>query len=270
MGGHNDKERAGLGVILGRGMKQYHTGLDVGDVGKVVLLPGSPDRVPEMAKYLEDAREVAHHREFCAWTGRYGGELVSIVSTGIGGPSAAIAVEELAALGVTTFIRTGTCGLLQASMRRGTLVVVTGSVRGGGTTQAYVPTAYPAVADYRVVAALVEAARKRGAVCEAGISECKDAFYLEVPECLPLEKAARERWELWRRARVVATEMESDTVLVVAGLRGARAGSVLLGLGGCGGPDDMEPMNARELELLTCTALDAVVRLACAERDGAG
>ena len=143
-------------------MRQYHLDLDESDVGRYVLMPGDPHRVSTIAAYLSDAREMSFHREFCTWTGYLGQTRVSVVSSGIGGPSTAIALEELAALGVHTVIRTGTCGLLQPSDTRGTLVIATGCYRGGSTANAYVPLNYPAIADFELVEALCTAARSRG------------------------------------------------------------------------------------------------------------
>ena len=239
-------------------MKQYHIGLDCQDVGRYVLMPGDPHRVKEIANHLENAREMANHREFCAWTGQLGQTRVSVVSSGIGGPSAAIAVEELGALGVHTIIRTGTCGLLQPENKRGDIIIAAGCYRGGATANAYVPANYPAFADCRIVGALERSAADCGAPHRLGVIESKDAFFLESPACLPRAKEAADHWEMLQRAGVLATEMESDTIFVVARLRKIRAASVLFGLGSHHGVEDMRPMSGDELSLLCKVAVGAL------------
>lgn len=239
-------------------MRLYHTQLCPADIGKYVLMPGNPDRVEAMAQYLENPRFVMRNREYCTWNGEVSGQTVSIVSTGIGGPSAAIAMEELIELGAHTFIRTGTCGMLQPGSQRGDLFIPTGCVRGGGTTLAYVPVHYPAVAHPDLVLALKQAAFRHSARVQLGITECKDAFYLETPEMLPLCHQAQEQWQIWERANVLATEMESDTLFVIASIRSVRAASILFGLGSCDGTVAMSPMTQAETECLSRTAMDAL------------
>ena len=189
-------------------MRQYHLDLDESDVGRYVLMPGDPHRVSAIAAYLSDAREMSFHREFCTWTGYLGQTRVSVVSSGIGGPSTAIALEELAALGVHTVIRTGTCGLLQPSDTRGTLVIATGCYRGGSTANAYVPLNYPAIADFELVEALCTAARSRRA---SVLSKAKMLFFSNRPNICPASKkrrctgiscSAQEYWQpKWRAIR---------------------------------------------------------------------
>src|SRR5438874_4976459 len=144
------------------GEKKYHVGLAKGEVGDYVLVPGDPGRTPMIAKHLDDAREVAFSREYRTFTGTLDGVPVSSVSSGIGGPSAAIAVEELGELGAHTFLRVGTCGAAQPGIKRGELVIATGAVRSEGTPNGYVPLEYPAIADHKVVNACVEAASAAG------------------------------------------------------------------------------------------------------------
>ncbi|MBO5753006.1 MAG: nucleoside phosphorylase [Proteobacteria bacterium] len=239
-------------------MRLYHTQLCSSDIGKYVLLPGNPDRVEAMAQYLENPRFVMRNREYCTWNGEIAGQTVSIVSTGIGGPSAAIALEELIELGAHTFIRTGTCGMIQPNSQRGDLFIPTGCVRGGGTTLAYVPVQYPAVAHPELVQALKQAAKRYTHRAFLGITECKDAFYLETPEKLPLCQHAQDQWRTWERAQVLATEMESDTLFVIASIRNVRAASVLFGLGSCDGVVAMDPMTQAETECLSKTGIEAL------------
>lgn len=239
----------------------YHTQLCASDIGKYILLPGNPDRVEAMAQFLDHPHFVMRNREYCTWTGELEGQTVSIVSTGIGGPSAAIAMEELIELGAHTFIRTGTCGMLQPDSRRGDLFIPTGCVRGGGTTLAYVPVHYPAVAHPDLVQALKRAATRHATRVHLGITECKDAFYLETPEKLPLGAKAEEQWRVWERANVLATEMESDTLFVIASIRNVRAASVLFGLGSCDGVVAMSPMIETETRSLSLAGIDAIREL---------
>lgn len=239
-------------------MKQYHTQLCANDIGKYILLPGNPDRVKNMAQYLDNPHFVAQNREYCTWSGELLGEKVSIVSTGIGGPSAAIAMEELIELGAHTFIRTGTCGMIQPNHQRGDLFIPTACVRGSGTTRAYVPIEYPAVAHPDLVQALKIAATARHTRTFLGIAECKDAFYLETPEMLPRCQHAKEQWEIWKRANVLATEMESDTLMVIASIRNVRTASILFGLGSCDGVVEMSPMSGVETERLCRSGIDAI------------
>jgi len=222
---------------------QYHIKLSAGDVGGYALLPGDPGRVEIIAQHLERPRKVAANREFVTWVGELEGEPVAVSSTGVGGPSAAICVQELARIGVHTFLRVGTCGLLQIPRSQpGDLVVATASVRGGATPDAYVPLAFPAVADPDLVMSLRAAARGMGLRHHVGMIQCKDAFYLEEPACLPDGARVEAQWETWRRANVLASEMESDTLFVLGSIYGLRTGTLLLGLGGLFGGEDSEAM----------------------------
>lgn len=224
---------------------QYHIELGPGDPGRYVFLPGDPGRVERIARALDSPRLLVHHREYCTWVGELEGERVAVTSTGIGGPSAAIAVQELARVGATTFIRLGTCGLLQPPpMAPGDLIVATASVRGGATALAYVPDSFPAVAHPEVHAALMAAASDLGLRHHSGVIHCKDAFYLEEHDRLPDGARAKALWETWRRANVLATEMESDTLFVLGSIYGLRTGTLLVGLGGLFETDDTDVMGA--------------------------
>src|SRR5881398_3905060 len=151
------------------GEPQYHIRSKPGDVGEAVLLPGDPGRVESIARLLDHPRLIAHNREYITYTGDLGGRTVSVCSTGIGSPSTAIAVEELAAIGATTFIRVGTTGSIQSDVGFGDLVVATAAVRDEGTTPSYVPMSYPAVADFELVGAMLAAARVASQPAHAGI-----------------------------------------------------------------------------------------------------
>ena len=208
--------------------QQYHVELAKGDVGRYVILPGDPGRVETIAAFLDHPVKMASHREYVTYTGALDGVKVSVTSTGIGGPSAAIAVEELIAAGADTFIRIGTAGMIQDYFNLNDCIIATGAVRDEGTTRQYIPLAYPAVAHYQVVAALQYAAEKCGKVSHIGIVQSKDAFYGEAePESMPNEDMLRSQWNAWKRGQVLASEMEAAALFVVSSIRKARAGCVL-------------------------------------------
>ncbi len=208
--------------------QQYHVELAKGDVGRYVILPGDPGRVETIAAFLDHPVKMASHREYVTYTGALDGVKVSVTSTGIGGPSAAIAVEELIAAGADTFIRIGTAGMIQDYFNLNDCIIATGAVRDEGTTRQYIPLAYPAVAHYQVVAALEYAAEKCGKVSHIGIVQSKDAFYGEAePESMPNEDMLLSQWKAWKRGQVLASEMEAAALFVVSSIRKARAGCVL-------------------------------------------
>jgi uridine phosphorylase len=211
--------------------KQYHIALEEGQVGRYVLLPGDPGRVPLIAQQFDSAEKMAHNREYLTYTGTVDGIPISATSTGIGCPSAAICVEELARIGAEVFIRVGTAGSLQEGVGLGDVVVTTASVRDEGTTRQYVPLSYPSVADGEVVAALAQAAGKMGLTHHSGITHCKDAFYAEFAGEQPLSEDWARRWTVWRRAGVLATSMESAAIFVISSIKGLRAGEVLAVVG---------------------------------------
>ena len=206
--------------------KQYHIACVPGDVGRYCILPGDPGRVPAIAALLEDARQGACNREFNVWTGTLLGERVTACSTGIGGPSAAIAMEELHKCGADTFIRTGTCGGIDLEVKSGDIVVATGAVRFEHTSREYAPIEFPAVADFTITGCLVEAARDLGLKVHTGIVQCKDSFYGQHdPEASPVYYELKAKWESWKRLGVKASEMESAAMFVVASALGCRCGS---------------------------------------------
>jgi uridine phosphorylase len=208
---------------------QPHLRLRAGQVAATVLLPGDPGRVARVAEHLSAAQPVAQNREYTTWSGLSEHTPVSVTSTGIGCPSTAIAVEELANVGVRTLIRIGTCGALQSGIAIGDLVVAEGAVRADGTSLAYVPAGYPAIADATVVSALVGAAVGLGVPVHRGVVYSGDALYPELePERTPRATALAEEAELWRRAGVLAADMESSALLVVGRLRGLSCASALL------------------------------------------
>ena len=208
---------------------QYHLQIRPGDVGRYVILPGDPKRCEKIAKHFDDAKLVADSREFVTYTGYLDGEKVSVTSTGIGGPSASIAMEELVQCGADTFIRVGTCGGIDLDVKGGDIVVATGAVRMEGTSREYAPIEYPAVADLEVANALVAAARELGYTYHTGVVQCKDAFYGQhEPETKPVSYELMNKWEAWKRLGCLASEMESAALFVVASYLKVRVGSCFL------------------------------------------
>jgi uridine phosphorylase len=209
--------------------RPYHIQTQPGQVGSYALLTGDPGRVEMIASRLEGAGEIAANREFRSWSGTLGGVPVTVTSTGIGGPSAAIAVEELCDSGVHTFIRIGTCGAMQPDQRSGDLVIAQAAVRDEGTTRQYAPLAWPAVADPDITMALRKAAAEKGARCSLGVVHSKDSFYGEMdPGRMPVAESLKQRWQAWIRLGVLATEMECAALFAVAAVRRVRAGAVLV------------------------------------------
>ena len=209
---------------------QYHIHCKKGDIGKYVLVPGDPFRTDKIAKLLDDPKLVAHNREHKTWTGYLNGEKVSVTSTGMGGPSTAIAVEELIHCGAEVFIRVGTCGRICEESFNPDLegVILTGAIRDEGTTIHYIPIEYPAVPDLDVTNALVKAAKDLGYKFGKGIAQSKDAFYGQMdPDSMPDNNRLKDRWAAWEKAGVMASEMEASTLFVVASVRGAKAGALM-------------------------------------------
>ena len=205
---------------------QYHLQIRKGDVGRYVILPGDPKRCKKIAAYFENPVLVADSREFVTYTGTLDGVKVSVTSTGIGGPSAAIAMEELHKCGADTFIRTGTCGGIDLNVQSGDIVVATGAIRFEHTSREYAPIEYPAVANFEVTTALVEASRALGKRTQVGVVQCKDAFYGQhSPARMPVSYELLNKWEAWKRLGVKASEMESAALFVVADALGCRCGS---------------------------------------------
>lgn len=246
--------------------KQYHTQVGAGDVGRYVLMPGDPKRCAKIARYFDNAEQVADSREYVTWTGTLDGVMVSATSSGIGGPSTAIAMEELSLCGVDTFIRVGTCGGIQPEVKSGDLVIATGAVRMEGTSREYAPIEFPSVANLQVTNALIAAAKKLGFAdgketdpaagmlrdsevsaetsaedrernekpvlvpsYHVGVVQCKDSFFGQhEPEKMPVYYELLNKWEAWKRMGCLASEMESAAMFIVAAKLRARAGTCLL------------------------------------------
>lgn len=242
------------------GEKKYHVGLAPGEVGQYVLVPGDPGRTPMIAKYLDGAREVAFNREYRTFTGSLEGTKVSTISSGIGGPSVAIMVEELNELGVHTFVRVGTCGAAQPEIKMGDLVIGIGSVRSEGTPNGYVPLEYPAIASLDVVNALAEAAKAAGVPHHVGVIRSVDALYSDLlPDLMPRPNV-REELEMWSRAGILSNDMESSTLFVVARLRKLRAGTINLCVDELGA-GEIKHLDPSYMDRMLKVAVDAVRRL---------
>ena len=209
-------------------MKQYHTHTAQGDVGRYVLLPGDPGRVPLIAAHLENAKHIATNREYVTYTGWLDGEKVSVTSTGIGCPSSAIAVEELYRSGADTFIRVGTSGSLQPGTKSNDLAIVTGAIRHEGTSSHYMPIEFPAVCDLEVVTAMRAAVNRLGVRYQLGTSHSKDSFYGEVePERSAISEELKDLWRAWQIGGAICSEMEISTICVVSSILRARAGGIM-------------------------------------------
>ena len=209
--------------------KQYHTQVGEGDVGRYVILPGDPKRGEKIAKYFDSPKLIADSREYVTYTGYLEGEKVSVTSTGIGGPSASIAMEELVMAGADTFIRVGTCGGMQLDVKSGDIVIASGAIRMEGTSREYAPIEFPAVADIGITNALIESAEELGYPCHVGVVQCKDSFFGQhAPETKPVSYELLNKWEAWKRLGCLASEMESAALFVVASALRVRVGSCFL------------------------------------------
>lgn len=207
---------------------QYHISCRSGDIGGYVIVPGDPGRCGMIAEYLDSPRPVSQNREYTVYTGSLLGVPVSVMSTGIGGPSAAIAVEEASAIGAHTFVRVGTCGGINTKVCSGDLVIAMSAVRQEGTSREYAPIEYPATADFGVTSALTTAAEKLGYNYHTGVVQCKDSFYGQhSPSRMPVSGELLSKWEAWKRLGVLSSEMESAAIFTVASSLGVRAGTVL-------------------------------------------
>lgn len=206
--------------------KQFHIHCTEGDVGRYVILPGDPGRCEAIAKHFDNPVHIGMNREYNIWTGYLLGEKVSVCSTGIGGPSASIAMEELHNIGADTFLRVGTCGGIALDILPGDVVVANGAIRYEHTSLEYAPIEFPAVPDFEVTAALKAAGEELGYNTHVGVVQCKDSFYGQhSPEKSPVYYELLQKWESWKRLGVKASEMESAAMFVVAAALGVRCGS---------------------------------------------
>lgn len=237
---------------------KYHIQLKKGDVGRYVFLPGDPGRCEEIAQYFDNPKKMASNREYTTYTGTLLGEKVSVTSTGIGGPSTAIAVEELVAIGADTFIRVGTSGGMQPYEKPGELAICTAAIRDEGTSLQYMPIEFPAVADIEVVLALKEAAEKVGVGYYLGVAHSKDSFYGQhEPERMPVAAKLLERWKAWKMGGAICSEMESATLFILGSMFRKRTGGIML-IGANQESNDPNVGHVERLDELLATAIGAV------------
>ena len=209
--------------------KQYHTGVGPDDIGKYIILPGDPKRCKKIAEHFDNAKLIADVREFTTYTGTLEGVKVSVTSTGIGGPSAAIAIEELSKCGAHTFLRTGTCGGMQEKVLSGDIVIATGAVRMEGTSREFAPIEYPAIADIDCINAMISAAKEKNIRYHAGVVQCKDSFFGQhEPEVMPVSYELENKWQAWCRMGCLASEMESAALFIAGSFLRVRVGSCFL------------------------------------------
>ena len=209
--------------------KQYHTGVGPADIGKYVILPGDPKRCEKIAAHFDNPVLVADSREYVTYTGTLEGEKINVTSTGIGGPSASIAIDELSKCGAHTFIRVGTCGGMQEDVQGGDVVIATGAIRMEGTSREFAPIEYPAVPDFTVTNALVNAANTLGIRSHTGVVQCKDSFFGQhEPEIMPVSYELQNKWEAWLRMGCLASEMESAALFIAGSFLRVRVGSCFL------------------------------------------
>ena len=252
--------------------KQYHTQVGEGDVGRYVILPGDPKRCAKIAKYFDSPKLVADSREYVTYTGYLEGEKVSVTSTGIGGPSASIAMEELVMAGADTFIRVGTCGVMQLDVKSGDIVVASGAIRMEGTSREYAPIEFPAVADIGITNALMESAKELGYPCHVGVVQCKDSFFGQhAPETKPVSYELLNKWEAWKRLGCLASEMESAALFVVASALHVRVGSCFLVMANQErAKAGLENPVVHDTDTAVRTAVGALRRLIRAEKQAGG
>lgn len=211
--------------------KMYHIGLSKEDIegAKFAILPGDPGRVESIAKYLENPKKIGQKREYTSYLGVLKNEKVLVISTGMGGPSTAICVEELAQIGITHLIRVGTSGGMQLNVSAGDIVIATGAIRQEGTSKEYLPIEFPAIADFEISLALKEAAQELGLNNHTGVVQCKDSFYGQhSPERMPVSYELLNKWDAWIKGGALCSEMETASLYTVSSTLRLKAGAVLL------------------------------------------
>lgn len=208
--------------------KQMHIGINKGDIGRYVILPGDPGRCEKIAAYFQKPERLASNREYTVYRGFLDGAAVAVCSTGIGGPSAAIALEELVECGADTFIRVGTSGGIIDEVKGGDVVIATGAIRQEGTSREYLPIEFPAVSDFEIVAALKDAAQAMNYRYHVGVIQSKDSFYGELrPTKQPIAPELAFKWNAWKAAGALTSEMEAAALMIVSSVLHVRCGAVL-------------------------------------------
>ena len=247
---------------------QHHIRCLPGDVADKVLLPGDPKRAERTAQLLDDARHIATNREYATYTGTYKGIPVSVTSTGIGSPSAAIAIEELAAVGARTLIRTGTSGSMTPDVGPGEVIVGTGAIREEGTGISYLPVEFPAVPDLDVTVCLREAAEALGLPVRAGVLHSKDSFYSHRdPDRVGVAQELRGKRAAWRAGGALASEMETSTLFILGSMLRVRTGSICMVASSHDASTRLTPgESAALIDKVIIAALDALVLAESADR----
>ena len=205
-----------------------HLPIKFGEVARYVIVPGDPNRVPVIAESLENVINQGQNREFNAYKGTYKGIDVSVVSTGIGCPSTAIAVEELSHIGAEVFIRIGTSGSVDKSAKKGDIFIATAAVRDDGTSKQYIPIEFPAIASHNVVSSLIKASKDLNIDSKVGICQSKDSFFGETePDRMPVATYLDFKWKSWQEGGVGASEMEAATLFTLSQIKRIEAGAIL-------------------------------------------
>lgn len=218
------------------GKKMMHIGLEPGEVGRYVFLPGSPERTEKIAAYFDNPKEIAYNREFRTFVGELDGVKVAVTSTGIGGPSAAIAVEELHQCGADTMLRVGTCASTSEKVSLGDVVIPNGAVRMEGVSTHYLPIEYPAVPDFQVVKAVEQAAQKLEFPYNVGVTITKASFYTQTtPETKPVGPELVYKWQAYEKGGATSTSMECSVLFCVGASLGIRTSSVMISATNFGG-----------------------------------
>ena len=209
----------------------YHIGLSAKDIkgAKYAILPGDPGRVSGIAKHLKKKELLKVNREYTSYLGELAGEKVLVISTGMGGPSTAICIEELAQIGVKNLIRVGTSGGMQLDVNAGDIIVAQAAVRQEGTSKEYFPLEFPAVANFELTCELKRACEELGYPHHVGVVQCKDSFYGQhSPHRMPVSYELENKWNAWIKAGVLASEMETASLFTVSSYLRLRAAAVLL------------------------------------------
>ena len=205
-----------------------HLPIKFGEVARYVIVPGDPNRVPVIAESLENVTNQGQNREFNAYKGTHKGIEVSVVSTGVGCPSTAIAVEELSHIGAEVFIRIGTSGSVDKSAKKGDIFIATAAVRDDGTSKQYIPIEFPAIASHNVVSNLIKASENLNIDSKVGICQSKDSFFGETePERMPVAPYLDSKWKSWQKGSVGASEMEAATLFTISQIKRIEAGAIL-------------------------------------------
>lgn len=210
---------------------EYHIQLDkkLIEGAKYAIIAGDPGRIEKIASFLDDPREITRSREYTSYLGYLHSQPVLVISHGIGGPSTAICVEELAHIGVKNFVRVGTSGGMQLKVRAGDVVIVSAAIRQEGTSREYLPIEFPAVADFNLTCALKQAADRLEISNHVGVVHCKDSFYGQhAPETMPVKTELTDKWRVWCECGALVSEMETAALFSVSIARGLRAGAVML------------------------------------------